>query len=310
MPLTGLFEKNLRLIIFGGKGGVGKTSCALATALALSDKYKTLIISTDPAHSVSDSLEQSIGYSQQRVKNIDNLSAIEIQAEKAYSEFKEKYENELRRIFETSTSLDDQDIQEMMSLSIPGIDEVMSFKTIIDLIDENKYEKYVVDTAPTGHLLRLISSPKLLDGWIKMAAKMRWKYRYMVESFSGSYHPDDADNMLLKLKKTVKNIETLLSDQSRCEFIPVCIPEAMAILETQRLLKELAGYKIYSKHIILNNVMVSDGSLFCENKKKSQQKYIDHIRDAFGDMDIIKVPLFSEEIKGLQSLRKIADNLF
>ena len=93
---------------------------------------------------------------------------------------KTEHQNELKKLLETSTNLDNEDIDEMLALSIPGIDEVMSFKTIIDFIEEGQYDKYVVDTAPTGHALRLISSPKLLDEWIKVAARMRWKYRYMI----------------------------------------------------------------------------------------------------------------------------------
>ena len=197
MALTGLENNDLKLIIFGGKGGVGKTSCAIATALSLSEKFKTLLISTDPAHSVSDCLELQIGFKVVKVEGIPNLSAIEVVADEALSVFKTDHYNELKKLLATSTNLDGEDIEDMLTLSIPGIDEIMSFKTIIDFIEEGQYDKFVVDTAPTGHALRLISSPKLLDAWIKVAAKMRWKYRYMITSFSGSYQVDDVDAFLL-----------------------------------------------------------------------------------------------------------------
>ena len=204
MALTGLDNNDLKLIIFGGKGGVGKTSCAIATALALSENFKTLLISTDPAHSVSDCLEQQIGFKVVKVNGTVNLSAIEVVADEALSVFIDGHQAELKKLLETSTNLDNQDIDEMLTLSIPGIDEVMSFKTITDFIEKGEFDKYVVDTAPTGHALRLISSPKLLDEWIKVAARMRWKYRYMITSFSGSYHQDEVDAFLFSLKKTVK----------------------------------------------------------------------------------------------------------
>lgn len=247
MTLKGLENEKLKLILFGGKGGVGKTSCALATSLQLSKDYKTLVISTDPAHSISDSLDQQIGNRITDVKGIGNLAAIEINADDAFSKFKEDNVKELRKLLDTSTNLDDEDINDLLSLPIPGIDEVMSFKTIINLIEEGRFDKYVVDTAPTGHALRLISSPKLLDDWIKVAAKMRWKYRYMITSFSGSYGIDDTDKLLLSLKKTVKRIEKILRDNSQCEFIPVCIPEPMAIKETNRLLADLKKFEIEAK---------------------------------------------------------------
>ncbi|MEI8032330.1 MAG: ArsA family ATPase [Chlorobiaceae bacterium] len=310
MPLIGLESKDLKMVIFGGKGGVGKTSCAVACAIGLAENFKTLVISTDPAHSVSDSLCQEIGFKLQPVNGIRNLTAIEVSAEKAFSRFKKEHERELIKLFDTSTSFDEEDIQQMMSLTIPGIDEVMSFKTIIDLIEEDEFEKYVVDTAPTGHALRLLSSPVLLDEWIKMAAKMRWKYRYMIESFSGEYKDDEADVMLLNLKKTVKRIAALLCDSQKCEFIPVCIPEDMAIMETERLLGELRNFKIISRQLILNNVMESDESGFCRQRKMAQSKYILKVKELFKKLQVVMVPVFPDEIKGMAALQKLKQVLF
>ena len=305
MALAGLENNDLKLIIFGGKGGVGKTSCAIATALALSKNFKTLLISTDPAHSVSDCLEQQIGFKVVKVNGAANLSAIEVIADEALSVFKEAHQSELKKLLETSTNLDNADIDDMLTLSIPGIDEVMSFKTIIDFIEEGEYDKYVVDTAPTGHALRLISSPKLLDAWIKVAAKMRWKYRYMITSFSGSYKQDEVDAFLISLKKTVKRIENLLRDNTKCEFIPVCIPELMAISETRRLLAELGTFGINSKQIIVNNIMQSEDCNFCKQRKAAQQKYLLEIDNSFSILNKVDVPMFAEEIKGLQALNKL-----
>jgi arsenite/tail-anchored protein-transporting ATPase len=310
MALDGLENNDLKLIIFGGKGGVGKTSCAIATALALSENFKTLLISTDPAHSVSDCLEQQIGFKVVKVDGRANLSAIEVVADEALSEFKTEHQSELKKLLETSTNLDNEDIDEMLTLSIPGIDEVMSFKTIIDFIEEGQYDKYVVDTAPTGHALRLISSPKLLDGWIKVAARMRWKYRYMVTSFSGSYKQDEVDAFLLSLKKTVKRIENILRDNTKCEFIPVCIPEAMAIMETGRLLADLGTSGIIARQIIVNNVMVSEGCDFCKRRKTGQLPYLQEISETFSNLNKVEVPVFAEEIKGLKALHKLKTFLF
>jgi len=305
MALTGLENNDLKLIIFGGKGGVGKTSCAIATALRLSEKFNTLLISTDPAHSVSDCLEQQIGFKVTKVEGTAKLWAIEVVADEALSGFKTQHQAELKKLLETSTNLDNEDIDDLLTLSIPGIDEVMSFKTIIDFIEEGGYDKYVVDTAPTGHALRLISSPKLLDEWIKMAARMRWKYRYMITSFSGSYQPDEVDTFLLGLKKTVKRIESILKDKARCEFIPVCIAESMAITETGRLLSDLGKSGIIPRQIIVNNVMISEGCDFCRRRKACQLPYLNEISDTFNTLNKVEVPAFPEEIKGLQALHKL-----
>lgn len=310
MAINGLEDDKLKLIIFGGKGGVGKTSCAIASAIALSENFKTLLISTDPAHSVSDCLEQAIGFNVVNVDGVPQLSAIEVVAEEALSVFRTEHRSEMKKLLETSTNLDNDDINDMLTLSLPGIDEIMSFKTIIDFIEEGEYDKYIVDTAPTGHALRLISSPKLLDNWIKVAAKMRWKYRYMITSFAGTYKQDEVDAFLLSLKKTVKRIENLLKDKTRCEFIPVCIPEAMAIQETVRLLADLGKSGIISQQIIVNNVMTSEDCDFCRQRKAGQVPYLHQFNHSFPDFNKVEVPMFATEIKGLEKLRLLKKCLF
>jgi len=158
--------------------------------------------------------------------------------------------------------------------------------------------------------LRLISSPRLLDDWIKVAARMRWKYRYMITSFSGSYEPDDVDVFLLSLKRTVKRIENILKDEAKCQFIPVCIPEAMAILETRRLLKQLRESEIISQQIIVNHVMISEEGDFCKQKKASQFKYLKEIAEAFRNLNRIEIPEFAKEIKGENALNQLKNYLF
>ena len=310
MVLSGLDNADLKLILFGGKGGVGKTSCATATAIELSKFCRTLLISTDPAHSVSDCLGQQIGNGIHFVKGMKDLSVTEIVAEQVFSNFKKENEEELKTLFETSTSLDSEDIEDLLRLSIPGIDEVMSLKTIIDIMEEGRFDKYIVDTAPTGHALRLISSPAMLDQWIKVAAKMRWKYRYMVTSFSGTYKQDKTDALLLNLKKTVKKIENLFRDVTQCEFIPVCIPESMAVSETGRLISMLRDSNLSVRQIIVNNVMESEGCSFCKERKNAQQKYLEQISTTYPDLKRVIVPLFAYEIQGMERLDQMRMSLF
>jgi len=310
MALTGLKEYALKLILFGGKGGVGKTTCASSTGLYLAKDFKTLLISTDPAHSLSDSLGQEIGSEIKEVKGVKNLSALEISAEKALSKFKIKYEAQIRKILDTSTYLDQEDIDSIFSLPIPGIDEVMGFKTIVDLIEQAQFQKYIVDTAPTGHALRLLTLPELLDDWIKVMAKMRWKYRYMVETFSGKYNPDEGDDFLVEMKKTVNRIEGLLRDGKVCEFIAVTIPEDMAIQETERLVKNLNTSGLKVKQLVVNNVLESRDCRFCRERSKAQEEYIGKIRNEFQTLKITTVPLQPNEVKGIDALNNFKQLLF
>ena len=310
MGLKGLKEPPLKLILFGGKGGVGKTTCACSTALYLAGDFKTLLFSTDPAHSLSDSLGQEIGNQIRGVKGIKNLSALELNAEKALSQFKTKHENQIKKILDTGTNLDSDDIDSIVTLPIPGMDEVMGFKTMIDLIDEARFDKYIVDTAPTGHALRLLTSPGMLDDWVKVLAKMRWKYRYMVESFAGKYDPDEGDDFLLTMKKTIKRIEGLLRDPNKAEFVAVTIPEDMAILETERLISSLGKYGIKVRQLLINNVLESVGCKFCTEKRKEQDKYINQIRKNFNGLETTIIPSQPREIQGLAALASLKKLLF
>lgn len=311
MALTGLKEDALKLILFGGKGGVGKTTCASSAGLYLAKEgFKTLVISTDPAHSLSDSLGQKIGDQIKGVEGVKNLSVLEVNAQKALSQFKVKYEAQIKKIFDTSTYLDQEDIDSIFALPIPGIDEVMGFKTIVDLIEEAKFDKYIVDTAPTGHALRLLTLPELLDEWIKVLAKMRWKYRYMVESFSGKYNPDEGDDFLVEMKKTVKKIEGLLKDQNKCEFIAVTIPEDMAILETERLINNLYKYGIKVRQLAVNNVLELRDCEFCRERSKAQEEYIKQIRRKFSGLKTTIMPLQPREVQGIEALDKFTERLF
>jgi len=311
MALTGLKKDALKLILFGGKGGVGKTTCASSAGFYLAGEGKrVLVVSTDPAHSLSDSLGQKIGNEIKEVKGVRNLSVLEIDAQKALSQSKIKYEAQIKKIFDTSTYLDQEDIDSIFALPIPGIDEVMGFKAIVDLIEEAKFDKYIVDTAPTGHALRLLTLPELLDEWIKVLARMRWKYRHMVETFSGKYNPDEGDDFLMEMKKTVKRIEGLLKDQSRCEFIAVTIPEDMAILETERLLNSLGAYGIKVKQLVLNNVIESRDCEFCRERSKAQEEYIKRIKIKFSDLKTTMLPLQPREVKGVESLDNLKGLLF
>lgn len=311
MPLTGLKNDALKLILFGGKGGVGKTTCATAAGLYLARSgCKTLVISTDPAHSLADGLGREVGDEAREVKGVKNLSALEVSAEKALSQFKIRYESQIKKIFDTSTYLDQEDVNSLFTLPVPGIDEVMGFKVIIDLIDEAKFDKYIVDTAPTGHALRLLTLPELLNEWIKVLAKMRWKYRYMIETFSGKYNPDEGDDFLMEMKKTVRRIETLLKDREKCEFIAVTIPEDMAIRETERMMKHLNNYGIKAGQLVVNNVLESRQCDFCRERSSAQEEYIKQIRKKFSGLKSTLVPLQPREVKGIEALTNVERLLF
>ena len=311
MGLTGLRDAPLRLILFGGKGGVGKTTCAVSAGLHLSETCHTLIISIDPAHSLSDSLGQKIGDGVQDIKGVTNLSAIEISAKKTFSAFKVRYEEQIKKIIDTSTYLDSEDIESVLSLPIPGLDEVMGLKTITDLIEEGRFDKVVVDTAPTGHALRLLTLPGTLDEWIRVMAKMRWKYRYVLTTLGGAYKPDEGDDFLVEMKRTVARIRSLFKDLKRCEFIVVTIPEYMAVREAEKMIAELNKYGITIKQLVVNNVVpLNDHCEFCKEKREGEEEYINYLRKQMGTARVTLVPLRPREVKGVDALNDFKELLF
>ena len=311
MSLNNLLDKKLQFILFGGKGGVGKTSMSAASSIMFADNgKKTLLFTTDPAPSLADSFGQELSNKPTAIKGVDNLFAMEINAQEVLQEFKEKYGEDILDILQKGTYLDENEAEEMFKLDIPGLDEVMGLKKITDFMENKEYDLYIVDTAPTGHTLRLLTLPDLLDNWIKFLANLRWRYRYMVERFSGKETIEKADEFLLEMKKTVKKVKSLLQDESKTEFAIVTIPEAMGVLETEDLVKILKESNIPSDHIIVNNIFPKSKCDFCAKRWEMQSKYIKTIKDNFSEFDITEIELQPQEIRGLDALKKLGKSLF
>ncbi len=297
MTLTKLANTSLQLIMFGGKGGVGKTTMAVATALELAKEEKVLIFTTDPAPSLADSLGQAIGSEPTAVVGTNNLFAMEIDARKVLKEFKEEYGREILDILQQGTYMANEETEEMFHLEIPGLDEVMGLKKITDFIDRSDYHLYIVDTAPTGHTLRLLMLPELLDNWIKFLANLRWKHHAMVRQFAREKRIEKADEFLLEMKKTVKKVRALLQNSEKTEFVVVTIAENMGVSETEDLIRSLKQMHIPSRHIVINNIFPQEGSDFARMRRKTQERYIDEMKAKFSTHIITEVASAEEEGK-------------
>lgn len=310
MALKDLLKKNLQFILFGGKGGVGKTTMAAASAIKFAQDKKTLIFTTDPAPSLADSFGQSLSNEPSSIKGVKNLYAMEIDAKQVLKEFKKEYGEDILDILHKGTYLAEEEVEEIFSLDIPGLDEVMGLKKITDFMESEEYDLYIVDTAPTGHTLRLLALPDLLDDWIKFLAKTRWRYHYMIKRISGRERTEKADQFLLEMKKTVKRIKNILQDFQMTEFVVVTIPETMAVRETEDLISDLKKNKIPSSHIIINNIFPKNDCQFCSAKRKEQEKYIKEIKNLFPGININEVPLQAGEVRGIKKLRQLTNILF
>jgi arsenite/tail-anchored protein-transporting ATPase len=287
---------------------------ALSAALAYAKhnpSKKILVFTTDPAPSIGDSLDQKIGAEPTLVVGTKNLWALEIDAASELKKFKKKYGDDILDILQEGTYLADEETEEMFSLEIPGIDEVMGLKKIIDFIESKDFDLYVLDTAPTGHTLRLLTMPELLDKWIKFLARLRWKYHYMVNRFSrgGESRIEKADEFLLEMKKVVNRVKTLLSNASKTSFIIVTIAEAMGVEESKDLAKELKHHNIKVGALIINNIVPIDDSPFLIARRKLEETYIDELKASFKEIPVIEVELKAEEVRGIKSLLQLGNML-
>ena len=299
-----------QFIFFCGKGGVGKTTCAVSTSIKLSQSgYKTLLFSTDPAHSIADSLEQRLTDKVSAVNNVPNMYALEIDASKELKSFVIMYEKELTDFFKTVANLDNEDVNDLLLLTLPGIDELMAIKKIIDFTEqENDFTYFVCDTAPTGHALRLISIPDIANEWIKVMASLQWKYKCVISTFSGNTVKDN--DLLLILKKIISRVKSILKNKEQTVFNIVTIPEAMAVQETKRLISSLNKMGLTIHNLIVNNIIPANNTcIFCSNRRKSQNVYLQELNKSFQNINIISKLLEDREIRGIESLANFSHNL-
>ena len=294
-----LNQRELRMLMFGGKGGVGKTSCATATALYLAQHYPEdsyLLVSTDPAHSLVDSLAGA--------SCPPNLKVLEFEAQGYLDTFVDENRKKLHDIASRGTFLDEEDINRFLELSLPGMDEVMGFMEMTRWINKKTYQCIIVDTAPTGHTLRLLDMPQMIRKWLEALDTLLAKHRYMKKVFSGTYRKDELDLFLEDMADSIKQTVSVMKDKALFRFIPVMIAEALSVYETQALLKELQRIKIPVTDIIVNRVYPENDCPACIDARNRQIAEIAGIeqKDMFRKFKKWVVPFYSEEVHGEKAL--------
>jgi arsenite/tail-anchored protein-transporting ATPase len=299
-----------RLVIFGGKGGVGKTTAAASCALALAgadEEARVLVFSTDPAHSLSDSFGERVGELKRGVAGRANLDAKEIDPAARFEELKERYRRWTDELFESLTGgsrfevqFDREAMRELVSLAPPGIDEIAALSSVSDLLDEGSYATIVLDTAPTGHLLRFLELPGVALAWVRTFIKLLLKYRNVVR-WGG------VAEELVALSKAIKRVASLLTDPDDCEFVGVAIPERMSLEETKRLAASLRRLKVPMRRLLVNNVVTKDaaaGCDFCAARRRGQQIVVAEFRRSFAkSAEIYLAPQQPGEVRGRDLLR-------
>ncbi|MFX0084514.1 MAG: ArsA family ATPase [Candidatus Hodarchaeota archaeon] len=302
---------NKRFVFFGGKGGVGKTTMAAATAVRAADLgYRTLLVSTDPAHSVSDSLDQHIGGdSYIEVQNVKNLWAIELNTEDTMRTYSEMVSTQ----DPTGTISEFLAGDDPASLSPPGADETVAFIQLLEFIQNPEFDVIVFDTAPTGHTLKLLQLPEMTQSWLYRLIKMRRRIGGMMTGFKslfgGTSGPDtqEAFDKLEQLKDQVEMARVHLANAEETEFIAVTIPTVMAIWETERLIRALYEVSFPISQIFINQIQPENPNCsFCKARYKSHEKNLQKIMNLYSEFELIKIPIFEYEIRGVDHLRALS----
>ncbi len=305
----------MRNIIFTGKGGVGKTSIAAATAVkAASMGFRTLIISTDPAHSLGDSFDIELGPSP--VKIAENLFGQEVSVYGDLSLNWEIVREHFAHLMELQ-GIKGIYIEEMGVL--PGMEELFSLSYIKRYNESNEYDLLVVDCAPTGETLRLLSIPETF-GWVLKLMRNLEKFvvKPMIRPLSKrisrlhEYVPEtEVYDQVEHLFTSVEGIIELLSDGTKTTVRLVMNPEKMVVKESMRALTYLNLYGITVDQVIVNRIYMDDvdGQYFT-GWKEIQKKYLEQIETSFAPIPIIKVPLFRKEVLGLDMLKEVGDTVY
>lgn len=314
--MTHKADMKSKIFFFGGKGGVGKTTCSAAFALSSARRgLRTLLVSTDPAHSTSDIFDKEIGND---IANIlPGLDALEIDGERESMQYMQRVRANLAQI--VSPVIVEQINRQIDASAIsPGTEEAALFDRMVELINEEaaNYDRIVFDTAPTGHTVRLLSLPDLLGAWLETLISKRNKAISLMSmaehngaSDKRAMEEDEVLKVLRRRQEGILRAKAVLTDGRRVSFVFVINAEKLPIDETEKAVAMLDKYGIKVDGIIVNKLLPCDmQDSFWKCRKEQESQYLGVIRDKFRGKRIFEIPLMSEDMKA-SNLERMADVL-
>jgi arsenite/tail-anchored protein-transporting ATPase len=291
--------------MFGGKGGVGKTTTSSATALhyALRGK-KTLLISSDLTPSLSDIFETSIGPTETRISRVDNLSALEIGMEEVMKRWKEKFGSQ---IYQAASAVVDMPYDELIDYvaMAPGIQEEFMLDFILEHVRNGNFDMIVWDTAPAGDTLRLLALPGRFLNHLRTAPRFYFRAQDLL-GVSKSHFLELIDSWT----SMSEEINEFFKNPANVEFIVVTIPEALGVHQTRRVVTDLKQQGLIVKRVVVNNAVVNPDSEFLCKRVEMQQTYIKMLQDDYGSEALTILPLLPYEVKGIERLKEVEKILF
>lgn len=322
MSLQQTFEQNKdrRYIMFGGKGGLGKTTFSAATAFWLAQQgHKVLVFSVDPQASLSDIFQKDI-YGKGAVKVIDNLYAQEIDADSHIR----AYQNEIRKKITDMYGMEQvpEEIENYIQAASaePAMEESAIFDAVVDIVVGGDYDYYIYDLVPLGHALYYLSMAKVYDEWINRITKLREEMREHEEMVARikRQKTTEEDHILTELnyiKNRINQSSSILTDKAKTAFFFVVVPEEMIILDTEKAAQLFSKFDVPIAGYVVNRVLPSNltGQAippYLQNRLKMQGRYLEEIDNTFGSQVIARVPELERDITGLPMIEKLAELMY
>lgn len=318
-----------RLLLFGGKGGVGKTTTSAATAVWLADSgLRVLLVSSDPAHSTSDSLGVEIGSEPTPIEGVDGLFGLEMDPESKISSVLPKLGDMMNGmgsgggmggLGSLSMMLDPnakQEMDEMRSevqasdMVIPGLDEALAFDELLRHVEDPTWDVIVFDTAPTGHTLRFLSLPELIENWSDKIIRMMRVSGGLRSMLFGRKESDSMKEELERFRRRVLHVRRVLSNPEITSFTLVTIPERMGINETLRAHQSLCEYELPVPNCLVNRVTPEFDHPFLMNRREAELARIDELSSQLESVEIATMELLDDEVVGLEQLRNVGNRLY
>jgi arsenite/tail-anchored protein-transporting ATPase len=322
MSLRAAFESQpgRRYIMFGGKGGLGKTTLSATTAVWLASQGKrVLLFSVDPQASLSDIFQRDI-FGKGPVPIMRNLWAQEVDADRRIKDYQEEIRKKILDMYGFDRVPEEIDNYIAAASAEPAMEESAIFDAVVDIIVQGDYDYYIYDLVPLGHALYYLSMAKVYDEWINKITRLRedMKQYDQVAATMRRETVTEEDQILKELqyiKTRINASSQILTDRARTAFFFVVVPEEMIILDTQKAAALFAKFDVPISGYIVNRVLPPDlgrGAIppFLRNRIAMQEKYLAEIKGAFGGEIRAYVPEMERDVTGLPMIERLAERLF
>ena len=309
-----------RYIMFGGKGGLGKTTFSAATAFWLAQHgHKVLVFSVDPQASLSDIFQQDL-FGKGPVKIIENLWAQEIDADQRVREYQEEIRRKILDMYGFEKVPDEIENYIQAASAEPAMEESAIFDAVVDIVVQGSYDYYIYDLVPLGHALYYLSMAKVYDEWIQKITRLREEMREYEEVVRVLRRDTmlEEDKILAELQYIRHRISTsssILTDREKTAFFFVLVPEEMIIIDTRKAADLFARFDVPIAGYVVNRVIPrqllgENIPEYLRNRIQMQEKYLAEIRSTFGNQILAYVPELERDVTGLPMIERMARIMF